>query len=607
MDEKITEKTNNDTNATSAEKHSSEVGELRSRAVAVRPQERLLHDPNVTFEEYMFYAAQARAEEDASISSASQASEKAKTTFMDVFVPSAGGGVRELKGAAATDGSGGVLRELNLSDPQVRATITDEEWTNASRALRTATAAACFYLITTDILGPFGVGFALGTMGWGEGIGLYTVFGGFAGLSGYLLWKVFMHVDSYQFPAKNYGDLAYRIYGRWFRWIVNLCQGLQLLLSVGNIIISNGQSISQVSKFGLCYSICCLIWAIVGYAMGQIRTLNRFTWLANWAVFINLMVMFISMGVMAHSEPNYVGAQAGSSGAATGGSSVAQLPDGSYPPVITYGTVPPSDNGFIGSVVGLMQGVYAYAGAQLFIEFMAELQRPRDFLKVMWFSQFFIYVVYMVYGSYVYYWQGQYSNQISYMGLSPYSWQTACNIMGVISGLIAAVLYGNIGIKVIYNNILIEFFKFPPLTTRKGKYLWAAVVPIYWSIAFILSAAIPDFFGLTSLTAALFFVQFTYTFPALLGLGFLVQKEAMRGEAAFDPYTGEVYRRDSGVKRWIRGYFGRYWWACILLTVYALGGLVVSGLGAYASIESLIDAFKTPQINAFTCRSPLAG
>lgn len=123
-------------------------------------------------------------------------------------------------------------------------------------------------------------------------------------------------------------------------------------------------------------------------------------------------IRFISMGVFAHSEPNYSSAQAGSAGAALGGSSVMQLPDGSYPPIMTYGNPPPSDNGFIGSIVGLMQGVYAYAGAQLFIEFMAELQRPRDFLKVMWASQFFIYSVYMIYGSYQYYFQGQYSNQV---------------------------------------------------------------------------------------------------------------------------------------------------------------------------------------------------
>lgn len=58
-------------------------------------------------------------------------------------------------------------------------------------------------------------------------------------------------------------------------------------------------------------------------------------------------------------------------------------------------------------------GVYAYAGAQLFVEFMAELQRPRDFLKAMWGAQFFIYACYMIFGCYTYYFQGQYSNQVS--------------------------------------------------------------------------------------------------------------------------------------------------------------------------------------------------
>lgn len=70
------------------------------------------------------------------------------------------------------------------------------------------------------------------------------------------------------------------------------------------------------------------------------------------------MIMFISMGVMAHSEPNYAAAQAGSAGAALGGASVAQLPDGSYSPVQTHGRVPPSSNGFIGGINGLMQGMH---------------------------------------------------------------------------------------------------------------------------------------------------------------------------------------------------------------------------------------------------------
>lgn len=86
----------------------------------------------------------------------------------------------------------------NLADRSNRLSITEAEWTNASRAFRTATWAACFYLITTDILGPFGVGYAvtflcphlasanrdrysMGTLGWGPGVALFTVFGLMAG------------------------------------------------------------------------------------------------------------------------------------------------------------------------------------------------------------------------------------------------------------------------------------------------------------------------------------------------------------------------------------------------------------------------------------------
>lgn len=196
----------------SEKKPGSEVGELHTPSVAIKPQHRLLHDPNVTFEEYIFYAERTRAEEDRSVPT-----DKPKITLKAIFVPSANSGVPE---GAAASGAWDAVTELNLSDPAVRAGISDEEWTNASRALRTATAAACFYLITTDILGPFvswfpprsppphswilsgldirhwttrwekytdratnkGVGFALGTMGWGEGFGLYTLFGLCAGM-----------------------------------------------------------------------------------------------------------------------------------------------------------------------------------------------------------------------------------------------------------------------------------------------------------------------------------------------------------------------------------------------------------------------------------------
>ena len=85
---------------------------------------------------------------------------------------------------------------------------------------------------------------------------------------------------------------------------------------------------------------------------------------------------------------------------------------------------------------------------------MAEMRRPRDFLKAMSCALTFIYVVYMVYGLFIYHYQGQYTYQLAYQGVSPYGWQVVGNMLAVLSGLIAAGLYGNIGIKVFYNNLL---------------------------------------------------------------------------------------------------------------------------------------------------------
>jgi hypothetical protein len=124
---------------------------------------------------------------------------------------------------------------------------------------------------------------------------------------------------------------------------------------VGIIVIGNGQALSQVSKFKLCYAVCCLIWAILGFALGQVRTLQKYGILANAAVFLNLLIMFISMGVMAHSPPNYAISVLGSAGGVANVSTITPDANGVYPPVIHYNGLP--DPGDLGAaIIGLMQG-----------------------------------------------------------------------------------------------------------------------------------------------------------------------------------------------------------------------------------------------------------
>jgi hypothetical protein len=121
----------------------------------LRPQNRELHDHTVTFEEYHHYANLTRAAED---QHHLQTSPTEKKGIWSIIFPSKSYKHsprntantsdekidKEGEGAVATTGSSGYL-------------VSDGDWINASRAMRTATWSAVFYLITTDILGPFGV------------------------------------------------------------------------------------------------------------------------------------------------------------------------------------------------------------------------------------------------------------------------------------------------------------------------------------------------------------------------------------------------------------------------------------------------------------------
>ena len=225
-----------------------------------RPQMRKLHDHTVSFEEYNYYAGLTREREETAYK-ASAATEK--TGILATIFPSKSYKHQPTSTQTAVDENGsGSENEKSLTRLDQHLAISDEDLVNASRALRTATWSAVFYLITTDILGPSSIPFAIGTLGWGPGVALYTVFGFLAGCSGWLMWKVFLGLDSDQFPLKTYGDLIFRLFGRPARHMLNILQTIQLLCNVGIIIIPNGESLSQVAKFNLCYAICCFIWAI---------------------------------------------------------------------------------------------------------------------------------------------------------------------------------------------------------------------------------------------------------------------------------------------------------------------------------------------------------
>lgn len=86
-------------------------------------------------------------------------------------------------------------------------------------------------------------------------------------------------------------------------------------------------------------------------------------------------------------------------------------------PVRTFAGAPPAQYqqaavGFAASFGAVSVMVYAYAGALLFVAFMAEMRHPWDFWKGMLCAQCFICFAYLLFGLFVYAEWGQYAVSI---------------------------------------------------------------------------------------------------------------------------------------------------------------------------------------------------
>ncbi len=128
------------------------------------------------------------------------------------------------------------------------------------------------------------------------------------------------------------------------------------------------------------------------------------------------------------------------------------------------------------------------------------------------------------------------------------------------------------------------------MTTPRGKLFYAAIVPIWWSIAFIIAAAIPAYVYFVGVISASCLLNLSYTIPPWIALGYDIKKQTM---GTFDPMTGRTSRGLTGINRYIRGFWSggpfqvtiNVWHA--LLFVASLG---MCGLGMWASIQGSVSS-----------------
>ncbi|KAF8678538.1 hypothetical protein AX14_004692, partial [Amanita brunnescens Koide BX004] len=360
-------------------------------------------------------------------------------------------------------------------------------------------------------------------------------------------------------------------------------------VGIGALVL--GQSLSQITRGQLCFSACVVIFPIIGMIVGQIRTLKNVSRFAVCTIWINIAVMSITMAVVSRSPPNYSAARK-SLGVSPG-------------PVVTSSFTHLS---FYSKVNGVMNMVAIYSGAMIFPEIIAEMKRPTDFWKCLALTETFIVIVYLFYGCFVYAFQGQFALPISYQGISVYLWQTVANALSLVGGTAVMGFYGNIAVKVIYINIVEDTFKGPRLMSSKGRFVWIGLVIIYWTIAFIVCSAVPQIQTIGGFVGAVAVMQFTFTFPPLLWLGYQVVTDAMTEDKAFSPGNGSKGRIDSWREwsRWKRGLFGGRWYFKMFNLMLGLAGLTTACLGMWAAGSTIRATFAiSGAATSFGCTAPV--
>lgn len=72
-------------------------------------------------------------------------------------------------------------------------------------------------------------------IGWGLGVAMYFLFGIAAAASGWMIWTVFMGLDSLRYPMLSFGDQFYRVYGPFWRHFINVGQAIQQFMLVSYV------------------------------------------------------------------------------------------------------------------------------------------------------------------------------------------------------------------------------------------------------------------------------------------------------------------------------------------------------------------------------------
>ncbi|TXT10653.1 hypothetical protein VHUM_02158 [Vanrija humicola] len=182
-------------------------------------------------------------------------------------------------------------------------------------------------------------------------------------------------------------DAAYVFGGRFGKETFYVVFTLFMVFIIGSALVGVSTSLNAVSTHGACTAVFIAVAAVAGWLLGSIRTLGKISWI-GWAGIVSIMAAIITLTVA-------VGVQDRPSEAPQTGTWETGVK------IIAHPTMAEA----MSAINGI---VFSYGGTPMYFGIVSEMRDPRQFVKPMVLSIFFLTAVYLIIGSVVYHFCGQY-------------------------------------------------------------------------------------------------------------------------------------------------------------------------------------------------------
>ncbi|KAI4229832.1 MAG: hypothetical protein L6R40_008042 [Gallowayella cf. fulva] len=354
---------------------------------------------------------------------------------------------------------------------------------------------------------------------------------------------------------QHYADAVGLMWGRFGYELTSVMFVLFLVLLTGSHVLTGTIAwIRIVDKPSLCALAWGVVSAILLYCLALPPTFHEFAILGYIdfaSIIVAIFVCMVATGVEASNAPGGLSA-------------------------VPWSAWPPPDISFASAFLSTTNIVFAYSFAVCQYSFMAEMHTPKDYVKSIWALGLLEILIYTLTGAIIYSFVGSDVKSPAILSGSKVTSRVAFGIalpVIFISGSINTTVVGKYIMGRVFPNSELRY-----VHTKKGWMIWLVLIAGLTLIAWVIAEAIPFFNALLGLISSLFISGFTFYFPALFWFSLI--KEGKWNANAKNIVLSVVN-----------------------VVVLCIGLVVLVG-GAYASVEDILESYKTGSVGgSFACSS----